>query len=83
VPYYPRHPITERLALTVFPQARPIRVATPPAGVAVSILATSAAARYPTAYYGQLANAWLGLGEIAFRSPQPEPAMKAEARKIA
>ena len=26
VPYYPRHPITERLALTVFPQARPIRV---------------------------------------------------------
>ena len=41
VPYYPRHPITERLALTVFPQARPIRVVTPPAGVAVSILATS------------------------------------------
>jgi soluble lytic murein transglycosylase-like protein len=32
-----------------------------------------AAARYPTAYYGQLANARLGLGEIAFRSPQPEP----------
>ena len=33
-----------------------------------------AAARYPTAYYGQLANARLGLGEIALRSPQPEPA---------
>ena len=32
-----------------------------------------AAARHPTAYYGQLANARLGLGEIAFRSPQPEP----------
>ena len=27
VPYYPPHPITERLALTVFPQVRPIRVA--------------------------------------------------------
>jgi soluble lytic murein transglycosylase len=32
-----------------------------------------AAARYPTAYYGQLANARLGLGEIALRSPPPEP----------
>jgi len=41
VPYYPPHPITERIALTVFPQARPIHVATPPAGVAVSILAAS------------------------------------------
>ena len=33
VPYYPPHPITERLALTVFPQARPIRLTPPPAGV--------------------------------------------------
>src|ERR1700746_3031127 len=32
-----------------------------------------AAARYPTAYYGQLANARLGLGEIALHSPPPEP----------
>jgi soluble lytic murein transglycosylase-like protein len=32
-----------------------------------------AAARYSTAYYGQLANARLGLGEIALRSPPPEP----------
>jgi soluble lytic murein transglycosylase-like protein len=32
-----------------------------------------AAARYPTAYYGQLANARLGLGEIAFRPLQQEP----------
>ena len=31
-----------------------------------------AAARYPTTYYGQLANARLGLGEIAMRPP-PEP----------
>ena len=41
-----------------------------------------AAARYPTAYYGQLANARLGLGEIAFRSPQPEPS-HSTARELA
>jgi gliding motility-associatede transport system auxiliary component len=41
VPYYPPHPITERVALTVFPQARPIEVAPPPAGVTTSILASS------------------------------------------
>ena len=29
--------------------------------------------RYPTAYYGQLARAQLGLGEIALRRPPPEP----------
>ena len=32
-----------------------------------------AAARYPTAYYGQLARARLGLGEIALRDPPSEP----------
>jgi soluble lytic murein transglycosylase len=32
-----------------------------------------AAARYPTAYYGQLARARLGLGEIELRGPPPEP----------
>ena len=41
VPYYPPHPITERLALTVFPQARPIRVGSPPTGVTTRILAAS------------------------------------------
>jgi soluble lytic murein transglycosylase len=41
-----------------------------------------AAARYPTAYYGQLANARLGLGEIALPSPQPEPTL-ATARELA
>jgi len=41
VPYYPPHPITKHIALTVFPQARPIRVADPPAGVTTSILAAS------------------------------------------
>ena len=46
VPYYPPHPITERVALTVFPQVRPIDVAAPPAGVAVSILAASSGDAY-------------------------------------
>jgi soluble lytic murein transglycosylase len=32
-----------------------------------------AAARYPTAYYGQLARARLGLGEIALPDPPPNP----------
>ena len=41
-----------------------------------------AAARIPTAYYGQLANARLGLGEIALRSPQREPAL-GSARELA
>lgn len=41
VPYYPAHPITKRLALTVFPQARPISVAQPPSGVGVVVLAAS------------------------------------------
>ena len=31
VPYYNPHPITKRLALTVFPQVRPIRLVQPPA----------------------------------------------------
>jgi hypothetical protein len=46
VPYYPPHPITERVALTVFPQVRPIDVAAAPAGVAVSILAASSGDAY-------------------------------------
>ena len=35
-----------------------------------------AAAHYPTAYYGQIARARLGLGEVALRRP-PEPANRA------
>ena len=41
VPYYPPHPITSRLALTIFPNARPIRLDAPPAGVTASVLASS------------------------------------------
>ena len=34
------------------------------------------AARYPTAYYGQLARARIGMSEIALRpSPPPQPTM--------
>jgi ABC-type uncharacterized transport system involved in gliding motility auxiliary subunit len=46
VPYYPPHPITARLALTVFAQARPIRVSQPPATVKASILAASSQDSY-------------------------------------
>jgi hypothetical protein len=41
VPYYPPHPITARLALTIFPQARPIHLAAPPTAVKTIVLAAS------------------------------------------
>jgi hypothetical protein len=42
VPYYPPHPITAQLALTVFPGARPIELRRPVAGVtAAELIATS------------------------------------------
>ncbi|WP_024511663.1 Gldg family protein [Bradyrhizobium sp. ARR65] len=46
VPYYPPHPITARLALTVFAQARPIRLDQPPTSVRASVLATSSQDSY-------------------------------------
>jgi len=46
VPYYPTHPITKRLALTLFPQARPIGVGQPPTGVGLIVLATSSQDSY-------------------------------------
>lgn len=46
VPYYPAHPITARLALTVFAQARPIRLSRSPADVAASVLAASSQDSY-------------------------------------
>jgi ABC-type uncharacterized transport system involved in gliding motility auxiliary subunit len=59
VPYYPPHPITARLALTVFAQARPIRLAKPPAGVQASVLASSSQNSYlrPPSAEGGLATA--------------------------
>jgi gliding motility-associatede transport system auxiliary component len=42
VPYYPPHPITEQVALTVFPGARPIRLREPVASLtAAELVATS------------------------------------------
>jgi hypothetical protein len=42
VPYYPPHPITEEIALTVFPEARPIRPLGPVAGlIGTELVATS------------------------------------------
>ncbi len=46
VPYYPPHPITAHLALTVFAQARPIRLSQPPASVRASVLAASSQDSY-------------------------------------
>ena len=46
VPYYPPHPITARLALTVFAQARPIRLSHPPEAVRASVLAASSQDSY-------------------------------------
>ena len=46
VPYYSPHPITERLALTVFPQARPLVLAPPPQGVRTTLLAASSQDSY-------------------------------------
>ncbi|WP_407122672.1 Gldg family protein [Bradyrhizobium sp. STM 3561] len=46
VPYYAPHPITKRLALTVFPQARPIAVAQPPSGISLIVLAASSQDSY-------------------------------------
>src|SRR6266436_774700 len=46
VPSYAPHPITARLALTVFAQARPIRLSQPPTGVRASVLAASSQDSY-------------------------------------
>ena len=46
VPYYPPHPITTRLALTVFAQVRPIRLSQPPAAVRATVLAASSQDSY-------------------------------------
>jgi hypothetical protein len=46
VPYYPPHPITAHLALTVFAQARPIRLSQPSAAVNASVLAASSQDSY-------------------------------------
>jgi ABC-2 type transport system permease protein len=59
VPYYPPHPITKRLALTVFPHARPIAVARPPSGVNLIVLAASSRDSYlrPPASAGGITSA--------------------------
>jgi hypothetical protein len=41
VPYYPPHPITEEIALTVFPGARPIRLFGPIRGLTAAELVTT------------------------------------------
>jgi hypothetical protein len=69
VPYYPPHAITRRLALTVFPQVRPIGVGQVPATVTMSVLATSS----QDSYLGPLSAA----GGIAVAASGP-PAANSE-----
>jgi gliding motility-associatede transport system auxiliary component len=72
VPYYPPHPITARVALTVFPQTRPIHVTTPPAGVGTTILASSSQDSYrrPLTAAGVLAAADQGAPDAEDRGAQ-------------
>jgi ABC-2 type transport system permease protein len=46
IPYYPPHPITRRMALTIFPNARPIRVEAAPPGINTTVLASSSKDSY-------------------------------------
>ncbi|MDR3467901.1 MAG: Gldg family protein [Xanthobacteraceae bacterium] len=47
VPYYPPHPITRKIALTIFPDARPLRIANPlPGGINASVIAESSMESY-------------------------------------
>jgi len=74
VPYYPSHPITARLALTVFAQARPIRLSQPAPGVRASVLAASSNDSYlqPPSAAGGIAVAAAGaLGAEIKRGAQP------------
>ena len=41
VPWYPPHPITDRIAMTVFADARPLRLSPPPEGVQAALLVGS------------------------------------------
>ena len=64
VPYYPPHPITAHLALTVFAQARPIHLVKPPAGVDTTMLAASSKDSFlrPPSAAGNIADASDGQG---------------------
>lgn len=41
VPYYPPHPVTSRLGLTVFPEARPLRLGRAPDSISATVLVSS------------------------------------------
>lgn len=47
VPYYPPHPITDRVAMTVFADARPVRVLGPHDGIAATPLFASSENSWP------------------------------------
>ena len=79
VPYYNPHPITKRLALTVFPQVRPIRVVQPPRGVNIIVLAASSQDSYrrPPSAGGGMSAATDGEANSEGRSWCPGPCGRA------
>ncbi len=92
VPYYPPHPITAQVALSVFPGARPIRLIGPVAGVAAAGLAATSKDSYvrplnPTAA-GGLAGARPApprrrrAGDLARDRPRPIPPGAGRQRRL-
>jgi ABC-2 type transport system permease protein len=81
IPYYPPHPITEQLALTFFPGARPITIVGAPDGVKLESLFASTRDSYLRAETGALPaqseagaqTARLGVVETAAGQAQNEP----------
>jgi hypothetical protein len=82
VPYYPPHPITEQVALTVFPGARPIRLKAGVAGLKATELVATSKDSYvrplnPTVHTADtpgprllaaaVEGTWPGAGRVAFR----------------
>jgi len=66
VPYYPPHPITARLALTVFARARPIHLGKTPETVSATVLAASSNDSFlgPPTAAGNIAAASDGQGTL-------------------
>jgi hypothetical protein len=82
VPYYPPHPITEEVALTVFPAARPLRLSGPVAGLTTAELVATSKDSYvrpldasihadheagPQLVAAAVQGTWPGPGGAAFR----------------
>jgi hypothetical protein len=81
VPYYPPHPITNRVALTIFPEARPIRVDRAPDGISTKILVSSSGRSYLRRLDGEAAAEARGPAILAVALEGRWPDAAAEAAK--